>query len=295
MISILLTAYKEPKTIGKAINAFTTQLKNQDYELLVAAPDIETKNVVEKFAIKNKKIKYVQDPGKGKPTALNILFKKAKGDLLVLSDGDVYVSNNSLKHLIEPFKNKEIGAVSGRPISNSSRNNMLGYWSHLLTDVGAHMTRIKRAKRGDFIVCSGYLYAIRKGLIKEIPRDVLSDDAIISHQVFSKGYKIAYASKALVYVNYPLNFKDWIKQKKRSAGGYTQIKQYFKENPRMRTFSKEAFEVFSAFSYAKTFKEAVWTFMLVIARVYLWFLIFIGTYIKKKKFKEIWVRVESTK
>jgi len=42
MISIIITAFKEEKTIGKAIEFFTKQ-KIKNYELIVACPDKETK------------------------------------------------------------------------------------------------------------------------------------------------------------------------------------------------------------------------------------------------------------
>src|SRR3989344_4220778 len=48
MISIVITSFKEPKTIGKAIEAILNQKINDDYELIVAAPDDETLDVAKK-------------------------------------------------------------------------------------------------------------------------------------------------------------------------------------------------------------------------------------------------------
>ncbi|MBU1076426.1 MAG: glycosyltransferase [Spirochaetes bacterium] len=286
MISIIITGYKEPKTIGKAIESFQEQ-KIKDSEIIVLAPDKETLDVAKKY-----KVKITKDPGKGKPSALNLAFKKAKGDILVLSDGDVYVSDNSVNELLENF-NDNTGAVSGHPVSLNDKNTFFGYVSHLLTFM-ADKIRKKLIKENKFIVCSGYLYAIKKGIVKEIPEDILSDDAYISRFIANKNYKIGYAENALVYVKYPDNLKDWIKQKRRSTGGYEQLKKYFDEKA-MRSFSQEASGVFSVFSYPKNIKELYWTKKLVFLRLYLWLLIFYDTYVKKKKFEETWVRIESTK
>ncbi|MFH1593053.1 MAG: glycosyltransferase [Candidatus Woesearchaeota archaeon] len=294
MISIFITAFKEERTIERAIMAFVSQ-EYEKYELLVAAPDKETEEIVKKLSRKYKQIKFLKDRGGGKPAALNLLFEKAKGNILVLSDGDVFVGKNSLKCILEPFVDKKVGIVSGRPISLNRKNNMLGYWSHLLTDVGAHGTRLKRVKQCKMIVCSGYLYAFRNNLIGKIPEDALSDDALISHLVYEKGYKTAYAPEAVVYVKYPTSLSDWIKQKKRSAGGYNQLKYFIKSKERMRSFQKEAVSVLSIFKYPRNSKEFFWTIALIIVRLYLWILIFLDINIKKKDFKKIWVRVESTK
>jgi len=289
MISIIITAYKEEKTIAKAIESFKNQKIKQKHEIIVIAPDKETLNVAKK-----QKVKTLKDPGKGKPVALNLAFKKAKGNILIFTDGDVYSSNNSIKELTEPLKNKKIGAVTARPKSLSPRNTMLGYWSHLLTDIGAHKTKLRRAKKGKFILCSGYLFAIRN-LIKEIPEDALSEDAIISHLIWKKGYKIAYAPKALVYVKYPTNLKDWFIQKTRSTGGYNQINKYIKNPQRMRSFWRELIYSYQAWTYPRNIKEIFYTMALYFTKLYLWIRIFINLNIRKKTLKEVWKRVESTK
>jgi len=280
MLSIIITSYKEAKTIGRAIESFVNQ-NIKDYELLILAPDKETLDAAKKY----KKVKVIRDKGNGKPAALNLAFSKAKGNILVLSDGDVFVENNSVNELLKQFK-KDAGAVSSRPISLNPRNNMYGYWSHLLTDA-AHDAR----KKKKIIECSGYLYSI-KNLKLRIPEDVLSDDGYISHLIHSKDYEIGYAENAKVYVKYPDNFRDWILQKKRSAGGYLQIKKIFKKS---RGFGKESSGIFFALSYAKNLKEFIWTILLVFARLYLWIIIFFDLKLKKEKFKETWKRIESTK
>lgn len=115
--------------------------------------------------------------------------------------------------------------------------------------------------------------------------------------IWNKGYKIGYEPEAIVYVKYPANFNDWMLQKTRSAGGYTQLKKYFGSNfPRMRSFGREVFfGWYRALSYAKTPKEFYWTIMLFFARLYLWLNIFIKLKIMGKSFAETWKRVESTK
>ncbi len=295
MLSIIITAYKEEKTIQKAVQSFLNQKIPGDFEILVFSPDQETRNAVLAISKNNKRVKHFYDSGKGKPAALNGAFKKAKGDILILTDGDVYINQHAVVELLKKFKDEEVGAVTGRPVSLNSRNNKYGYWSHLLTDQGAHLTRLERAKKGEFIACSGYLLALRKGIVKKIPEEVLADDAFISQEVWKKGYKIAYAPTAKVYVKFPTNWSDWILQKTRSAGGYNQLKKYFKKSG-MRSFSKEILQGTSkALSYPQNGKEWMWTIELFFARLYMWLKIFIYINIQKKSQRELWKRVESTK
>jgi len=295
MISIIITAWKEEKTIGKAIQSFLNQDIKEEFEILVVCPDKETKEVIDKYSKKYPNVKHLHDPCKGKPIALNICFKEAKGEILILSDGDVYVGEESVKALLEKFKDPHVGAVTGRPISINDRRTVLGYYSHLLTDVGAHDTRIKYTREGKFIVCSGYLFAMRK-VFNRIPENSLSDDAVMSHMIFKRGFRIEYAPKAEVFVKYPTSFKDWIKQKKRSAGGYNQLKEFFPNNKRMRSFTKEIAEGwYKPLKYPRDAKEFFMTLSLYPLRLYLWGIIFWDLKVKKKNFDQMWLRIESTK
>jgi len=92
MISIIITAYKEDKTIGRAIEALLRNRIEEDHEILAVCPDEVTKRVIDHYARKNSVVKYVRDQGKGKPAALSTAFRVAKGDTLILTDGDVYLS-----------------------------------------------------------------------------------------------------------------------------------------------------------------------------------------------------------
>jgi len=289
--SIIITAYKEPKTIGKAIQSILNN-NLKDYEILVTAPDKETLDVARAYSKKNKCVKTCIDPGEGKPFALNLAVAKAKGDILVLTDGDVYISDDALHYLLQPFERKETGACSGNPVSIDSRKNMMGYWGYVLSSV-ANERRIKAIELNRRFFCSGYLFAIRKNLFPKLKKEILSEDGFISHNVYEKGYKIAYAEKAKVFIKYPTHFKDWIIQKKRSAGGYSQIKKMI--GTEIRSFKKESSGAFQVLKYIHSFKELIWMKTLFLARIYLWLVIHRDITIKNKSHKEIWKRVESTK
>ena len=292
MISIIITAYKEEKTIGKAIE-FIIANNLKDYEIIVTAPDDETLNIAKSYQKDNKRIKLLRDTGKGKPAALNQALLRSKGEILILTDGDIYIDKNSLKPLLKPFERKEIGAVSGNPVSLNHKDNMLGYWAYWLTRVASDR-RIESVKNNKRFFCSGYLFAIRKSLFPSLPENLLSEDGYISNIVYEKGYLIDYSPKSIAYIRYPTNFKDWIIQKKRSAGGYNQIKKLTKIE--MRSFKKESIGgIFYFFKYISNFREFLWLIELFFARIYLWIVIYRDINIKKKSHGEIWKRVESTK
>lgn len=292
-VSILITAFREAATIGRAIEAFLSQLPD-GAEILIVSPDPETIAVVDAYAARFPSVRHIADPQRGKPTALNAGLRAARGDLVVLSDGDVFVADDALAPLLAPFEDPRVGAVTGRPVSLSGRDEILGYWSHLLTDA-IHQMRLSRDRAGQFLLCSGYLFAIRRALIERVPEDALAEDAVISHEIARRGYRIRYAPQARVFVKYPATYRDWLRQKVRSAGGYAQ--DYVRRSSvRMRSPWIEATEgARLAMTYPRNATEFLWTLLLFAARLHLWLLVLINVRLFRRPLDELWQRAETTK
>jgi len=298
-ISVIITAHKEPDTIKNVVKTLENQIESlheeHEFELILVAPDAETLSAGMQFD-RLSILKTLKDEGKGKPEALNLAFKKSKGDILILSDGDVALAKDALRELIAKLKEdseNKYGAVTGRPIPLNSRDSMLGYWAWLTTQAGAHNTRLKRAEENQFILLSGYLTAVRKELLEQLPSDCL-DDAYISYIISKKGKLITYAPNARVYVMFPRTLRDWIKQKKRNLMGGLQLKEMMKQD-NMRGFKNEVASVSAALKYAENMRELFWTLLLFAARLCLWIISFWERYVKKTSVKDSWVRIESTK
>jgi len=292
-LSVLITAFREAATVGRAIEAFLPQLP-AGAEILVVCPDPATTVVVDDYATRYPAVRHVADPQRGKPAALDVGLRAAQGDVVVLSDGDVAVAENALALLLAPFADPQVGAVSGHPVSVSPRDTVLGYWSHLLTD-GIHQMRLARDWAGQFLVCSGYLFAFRRALIERVPEDALAEDAVLSHFVARQGYRIRYAPRARVFVKYPTTYRDWLRQKVRSAGGYAQ--DYVRKSPlRMRSAWLEAIKgTRLALRYPRNLRELLWTLLLFAARLHLWLLVFVNVRLLRRSLPVLWRRVETTK
>lgn len=312
MISILLTAWKEVTTISKAIQCIVDSKYSgiqEDFELLLAAPDLETQNVafetIKSLGISHK-FQFIEDPCKGKPIALNMLFEIAKGDILVLTDGDVYFDKNAVFELISEINKLEnIGGVSGRPVPiNYKNNSIFDYWAHLQADA-VHNMRQDALKKDVFFPMSGYIMAIRninkikKEKILKLPDNLLLDDAYISYFLVNLGYKISYAPNARAFVKYPTNFDDFVKQKLRSLIGFEQLKKYkiIPKQHNARSFLKELKYFKFPITYSKNIKEFFWSLLFYPVRLYLW----IKNNFKRRmvnklsSIRDIYVRTESTK
>jgi cellulose synthase/poly-beta-1,6-N-acetylglucosamine synthase-like glycosyltransferase len=313
MISVIITSFKEPKTIRKCISSIGDRKYSgipNPFEIIQVSPDELTlkqgKKEAYKLGLTKRQYVQVRDPKKGKPYALKMALEKAKGEIVILTDGDVYFEENAVRELLKPFENKNVGGVSGRPVSQDSKLDKYGYWGHLLSDSADHRRKKQMEKvegkdyyvsEENFFPMSGYIMAIRN-LDFDIPSNVLSDDAYISYTLRNMGLDIAYAPKAVCYVKYPTNLKDYYKQKVRSLGGFKQLKRMgvFERDKQSRSFLIELPYSIFVLRYAENVEEFFWSLLLFPVRLITWVRILWERDILKKDMpKGGWERIESTK
>ena len=292
-ITVLITAFKEPN-IGRAIESALNQKTNYEYEIILSAPDEQTLKTAEKYN-SNKNFRIIKDPGKGKSFALNYCFDKIKTDILILTDGDVFINENTVEEISNLFSDPEIGCVTGKPVPQESKKTRYGFWANFLFD-SAHKIRKTAFEKSSFIECSGYLFAFRKEKIKEIPTDV-AEDTVIPYLMWQKGYKIGYAEKAEVYVKNADNWSDWLRQKTRTHKSHGKLHLYVdtKITPKVKTFSTEAKGIFWLFQYPENLQEIIWANELIVSRLMTWAKYFFDTKFTGKTYQDAWDRIESTK
>jgi len=289
MINIIITSYGEPESTLKCIDSFLSQEIKDLYKITIIDPFPETEKLLKK---KYKgKVDFFLDPGEGKSYALNVflekIYSKNKDDLIIFTDGDVHVSQNVVSEFQKHFQDEKIGCVTGKPVSLDEKNNMFGFWSHLLFE-GIHRTREKISNKQDFFECSGYLFAIRNGVLKGFPIEV-SEDGIISHLFYKQGYKIKYVPEAEVYVLNNYNWKNWKKQKIRNIKGHENYNLVAPDMQRTKSFFNEIKQGTTfALKYPQTMKERYWTALLFLARLDIYLKVLYEIKIKKKTYSDGW-------
>lgn len=306
MISIIITSYKEEGLIGRAIEAFHKALKSSgisEFEIIQISPDKETLEAGSEKAVdlrlnSNQYIQ-LQDPRKGKPHALNLALDKANGDIVIMSDGDVKVLENSLTELLKGFNDDEIFGVCGQPIPTNEKDNFMGYLAHMLTSVADKKRRdIFNQKQGDYYTSkgyfpmSGYLLAFRNKGYRYDTKYI--DDAFISLLIVSEGQRLSYAPEAKVEVRFPHTVKDYLIQRKRNIEGTKKIHEdeRFKDIQDERSLSKELHYFLYPIKYASSLKEFIYSFLFYPLRVYTWLVA-----LKPQKAQEhkVWDVASSTK
>ena len=292
MLQIIITSYKEPQKTIRAVKSFLEQDISEKYKIIIADPFPETEEILKKQfpkEFKSKTIEFSLDPGEGKSYALNIILEKIystnTNDIIILTDGDVFVSRNSVNKILQAFNDKKVGCISGKPIPINSRKNIFGFFNHVAFS-GIHKVRKKLSQQNKFFECSGYLFAIRNGVLQGFPLET-SEDSIIPFLFFKKNYKIKYIPKAEVFVHAPKTWKHYTNQKIRNIKGHENLNKIVKNMPRTKSFINEIRHgFFYTLQYPKNLREIFYTTALFLARFYIYLKAFFDIKIKKQGYKD---------
>lgn len=213
-ISIVINAYKEGARLHKRlINLLETTYPKNKLNIYVVndGADEET----EKYARMDYGIPInVFSPSTrfGKNICVNKMLDKVHTEIVVFTDADVINDKNTLAELIAPFKDKNVGAVTGDVVvcgdSNFTTDNESAYRS-----VYGKMCEVDN---GSVINFNGQIMACRRGAVSDI-NEHGADDANMAVEALHNGYKTLYVNKAKVYETQPLTAKAQFKQKMRRA------------------------------------------------------------------------------
>ena len=160
----------------------------------------------------------------GKIGAMNRGMKFVKTPVVVFCDANTMLGKESIRRIVRLFSNPEVGCVSGeKRIISKEKDTASGsgeglYWKYEST--------LKKwdAELYSVVGAAGELFAIRTELYREVERDTLLDDFIISLRVAQDGYTIQYDPEAFAVETASANVKEELKRKIRiSAGGIQSV------------------------------------------------------------------------
>jgi glycosyltransferase involved in cell wall biosynthesis len=152
--------------------------------------------------------------------AWNEIFRNAKGDVIVMYDGDVIPHEDSIQELLSALHGQVVLAISNsKPIGSTSiPGRAATYVSSWLRCV-----RIKRLSQYTAI---GRGLSIQAAVAKQItiPSDIIAVDLYLECRVLEFKLGIAYNDQAVVYFRPPDTIADFNSQVLRSLEGHKQIR-----------------------------------------------------------------------
>jgi len=225
-----ICAYNEEENIGELFSNLSNHKTAHALEKIIVVASgctDRTVEIAEKQASRDSRILLIaEDKRVGKYSAVNRIFTENSSEVLVMIDADCLLADGAVDQLIRSLEAEKVGAVCGRTVPlNKEFDGFWGYVSHLRYKIFDE-SALRAAKNKSFCHISGYLYAIKGGLAKEIKLPpIIQDDLYVGLETARRGYLVDFMPSALVNIMHPTKFSPFIKQRKRIRLGHMQIEK----------------------------------------------------------------------
>ncbi|MFZ5967197.1 MAG: glycosyltransferase family 2 protein [Bacillota bacterium] len=231
-VSILIPAHNEEKVIEKTLWAVLRLNYPEDKIQIIVINDLSsdlTGKIVERIRLENEHRDFrvihtnKENGGKGKPNALNIGFRYASGEYIVVYDADNTPESLSLRYLVnEIILHPKYGAVIGKFRTRNKERNLLTRFINIETINFQWMSQGGRWKLFGLCTIPGTNYIIHRDILHEIggwDAEAIAEDTEISIRIYQLGYKIAFMPLAVTWEQEPESFSVWRKQRLRWVKG----------------------------------------------------------------------------
>ncbi len=258
-LSVIIAAYNEESVIQeKIVNSLGLDYPSDKVEIFIGSDGSTDKT--DELCKQYSTVKFVRiEPRQGKPNILNKLIPLADGEIIVLSDANTMIESAALKNLVRHFSDPAVGGICGKLILVQNNSNAPEacegiYWTY--------ESKIKEMESALYstIASNGGIYAIRKNLYTEIPKDTIIDDLFISLNILEQHKRIVFEKNARAYEQASKNFYDEFWRKVRIGAGNFQT--FFRKH----TFLKNV-SFFVSFAYL-SHKIIRWFIPLLLIAIY---------------------------
>lgn len=165
-------------------------------------------------------VRLLRLPHAGKAACLNAAIAQASGELLFFTDVRQPIEPDALRHLVANFADPTVGAVTGelRLMKGEvgEQADMDLYWRYEIWARGRH------CEIDSLFTATGCIYVQRRRLVRPLPPDTISDDAIMPLRAFFEGYRVVFDPEAVAW-DYPAEPGNEFRRRLRTLAGLWQI------------------------------------------------------------------------
>lgn len=200
-LSILIPVYNEESVIRRKLeNLLAVDYPTELCQIVVVsdASTDGTDEIVQEFADRSVELVRLSDR-RGKTEAQNAAVSYLRGEIVVSTDATTRLGPNSLKALIRPFRDPDVGVASGRNVSIGVEDGPVaageaGYVNYEM------WVRSLETSLGGIVGASGCFYAMRNRLFNSMYPAELSRDFGTVLLARREGLRAVSVDDALCYV-----------------------------------------------------------------------------------------------
>jgi cellulose synthase/poly-beta-1,6-N-acetylglucosamine synthase-like glycosyltransferase/peptidoglycan/xylan/chitin deacetylase (PgdA/CDA1 family) len=223
-VSILVPAHNEAVGIERCVRSLAGSRYPGELEVIVVDDGCSdgTGAIVEGLALG--RVRLLRQANAGKAAALNRALAAARHDILVTVDADTVFEPETLRVLVQRFREPRVGAISGNT-KVGNRGGLIGHWQHIEYVMGFNLDRRMYEVLGCTPTVPGAIGAFSRGALAEIggvSGATLAEDTDITLDIGRAGWRVLYENRARAWTEAPSTLRGLFRQRSRWAYGTIQ-------------------------------------------------------------------------
>ncbi|MBT2409782.1 glycosyltransferase [Streptomyces sp. ISL-12] len=225
-VSVIVPAYNEKECIANTLKSLAQSTHPIEVIIVDDGSSDGTSEIAREAAdaLGMTNVRVIRQENAGKPAALNNGVRNASHDIVVMMDGDTVFEAETVRHLVQPFADPQVGAVAGNA-KVGNRNTIIGAWQHIEYVMGFNLDR----RMYDLLRCMptipGAIGAFRREAVLEVggmSEDTLAEDTDITIAMHRAGWRVVYQEHARAWTEAPGSLKQLWSQRYRWSYGTMQ-------------------------------------------------------------------------
>ncbi|MFF7950196.1 bifunctional polysaccharide deacetylase/glycosyltransferase family 2 protein [Streptomyces griseorubiginosus] len=225
-VSVIVPAYNEKECIANTLESLARSTHPIEVIVVDDGSSDGTSEIAREAArrLGMTNVRIIRQENAGKPAALNNGVRSARHDIVVMMDGDTVFEPDTVRQLVQPFADEEVGAVAGNA-KVGNRNTVIGAWQHIEYVMGFNLDR----RMYDLLRCMptipGAIGAFRRDAVLQVggmSEDTLAEDTDITIAMHRAGWRVVYQEHARAWTEAPGSLKQLWSQRYRWSYGTMQ-------------------------------------------------------------------------
>lgn len=225
-VSVVIPAFNEEKVIAACL---ASVLRSDYPDLRVYVVDDgstdRTAEMVARTAAGDPRVQLLQEENAGKWHAANLAIGHIDTPILVAADADSIFLPDTIRWLVQPFKDEEVGAVAGL-VEVGNRVNLLSDFQHQEYMVTQNVLRRAHEFFDGILVVPGAVGAWRTRAVREgggFSGETITEDADLTVAVHRAGYRVRFQENARSITEAPVSIRAFLRQRLRWQLGMLQV------------------------------------------------------------------------
>jgi cellulose synthase/poly-beta-1,6-N-acetylglucosamine synthase-like glycosyltransferase len=220
---VIVPAYNEEVGIERAVRSLAAS-DYPEFEVVVVDDGSRDRTAEIVAGLELQNVRLVRQDNGGKAAALNTGIELTDAPIVVMVDGDTLFEPDTLRHLVAPFADPDVAAVSGNT-KVGNRRGLLGRWQHIEYVIGFNLDRRMYDVLQATPTVPGAVGAFQRDVLEQVggvPGDTLAEDTDLTLAIGRTGRKVVYAEHARAWTEAPSSLSTLWRQRYRWSFGTMQ-------------------------------------------------------------------------